>query len=120
MTCPLFCEFFMALIAKEFDSALCFLVLLKKSLSFSSFFSFCFWFLNAVSILPHLLWHLWRFRVHNSCCSCLVVVWAIFSFESFREMFRLCFFLLRRTFFSLYPFCRFFVILREIFLTSLG
>ena len=39
MTCPLFCELFIALIAKELYSALCFLVLLKNSLNFSSFFS---------------------------------------------------------------------------------
>ena len=51
MTCPLFCDLCIALIGKELYSALCFLVLLKKSLTFSSFFSSCFWFLNAVSIL---------------------------------------------------------------------
>ena len=50
MTWPLFCDFFIAPIATERYSALCFIVLLKKSLSFSNF-SFFKLFLNADSIL---------------------------------------------------------------------
>ena len=34
MTCPLFCERFIALIAKELYSAVCFFVLLKKLIKF--------------------------------------------------------------------------------------
>ena len=49
ITCPLFCEFFIALIAKEPYCALCFLVLLKKThLVFIVFLLNLF--LNAVSI----------------------------------------------------------------------
>ena len=49
ITCPLFCEFFIALIAKEPYSALCFLLLLKKThLVFIVFLLNLF--LNAVSI----------------------------------------------------------------------
>ena len=69
MTCPLFCELFIALIAKEFFSAFCFLVLLKKL-----FVVFLFnLFLNAVSIFRYFLWHLSRSRLLNSCSSLLVI-----------------------------------------------
>ena len=78
ITCPLFCEIFIALIAKEPYSALCFLVLIKNSFNFYRFFLF----LNAFLFL-NFLWHLWRFRVHNSCSCCLEINTGNFGFESF-------------------------------------
>ena len=57
MTCALFCELFIALIAKERYSTLCFLVLLKKDIMFFQFsFSISSKFLNAISILPQIFY----------------------------------------------------------------
>ena len=76
------CEFFIALIAKEPYSALCFLVLIKKShLVFIVFFVEFVVECRFYSLI--FLWHLWRFRVHNSCSSCLVIIMGNFGYESF-------------------------------------
>ena len=72
MTCLLFCEFFIALIAKGGTSlGFMFPWTIKKLISSSFFVQFVFErrfysFLN-------FLWNLWRFRVHNGFSSCLAI-----------------------------------------------
>ena len=72
MTCPLFSEIFIALIASELFSALSFLVPIKKTLNFSSFFVQFVFECRFYSFL-NFLWHLRRFSIHNKCSSCLVL-----------------------------------------------
>ena len=61
-----------ALIGKEFYSALCFLVLLKiPHKVFLVFFnSICFWM--PFLLFLKFLWRLWKFRLHNSYSRCVV------------------------------------------------
>ena len=70
MTCPLFCDLFIALIAKQLYSALCFLVLLRRTLSFSSFFVQFFF---ECRFYFSLFFYGICFRVRDSCTSCLVI-----------------------------------------------
>ena len=52
--------------------ALCFLVLLKNSFSFSSSFVQIVFECRFYPSLK-ILWNLWSFMVHNSCSSCLII-----------------------------------------------
>ena len=89
--CPLFCKSLIALIAKKRYSALGFLVLLKESLFFSRFF---------FNLFQGFEYRFYSSSIFYGICGCsgftIVVVgvksyvWAILSFKSIAEIFRLC------------------------------
>ena len=91
MICPLFCEFFFALIQPNLFGFMFPYTINKNSLSFSSFFvKFVFDCPFYYSLF--FKWHLWRLRLQNSCSRCFVVIRDNFLLRVFPEFFRLCFF----------------------------
>ena len=80
VTCLLFCEFFIALIAEEPFSALFPCTIKKTHLVFIVFLLNLF--LNVVSI-PYFFYGIWGGLGFISCSSCLIKSMVIFGYESF-------------------------------------